>query len=171
MSKKNLHSEVEIPQALNLTTSVSLGPLQVEFLQRSLSTLEPRMPLCLTQEASLLAAISALRENNIGCVLIVDQRGKLIGIFSERDCILKVTAPAHEYANAKVVDFMTPDPVTQPPNGSIGYALNLMSQGGFRHIPIVDQDHMPIGILSVKNVVDYLVKSFTQALLALDTTI
>ena len=169
MNEKNLRSELEINRALSLAADVDLGPLKVEFLQQSISLLDPKAPLCLKEEASLSDAIVCLRQNKIGCLLIVNSSGELTGIFSERDCILKVTCPAGEYAERKISEFMTRNPITQPPDGSIAYALNLMSQGGFRHIPIVDQDHIPIGIISVKDVVDHLVKSYTEALLDSDT--
>ena len=162
-------TELEINSALKLTSSASLGPLNVEFLRQSVSILEPRQPVCLSEDATLEEGLSCLRRNRVGCVLVVDQRGRLTGIFSERDCILKVTCAQSEYGRHSLKSFMTPNPVTQPPDGSIAYALNLMSQGGFRHIPIVDQDHMPIGIISVKDVVDYLVRTYTDALLNFET--
>jgi len=59
---------------------------------------------------------------------------------------------------------MTKDPVCERPETTVAYALNLMSHGGFRHLPIVDQDMMPIGILSVKDVVDYLVGKMMEGL-------
>jgi CBS domain-containing protein len=53
---------------------------------------------------------------------------------------------------------MTKDPVREHPDASLAFALSVMSHGGFRHVPIVDQDDMPIGIVSVKDVVDYFVQ-------------
>ena len=63
---------------------------------------------------------------------------------------------------AMVEDFMTKDPVRESPEASIAFALNLMSHGGFRHVPIVDQDNIPIGIISVKDVVDHIVKCMLE---------
>jgi CBS domain-containing protein len=59
---------------------------------------------------------------------------------------------------------MTAKPVTERPDVSLAFALNLMSNGGFRHVPIVDQDNMPIGILSVKDVIDHIVQKMVQAI-------
>ena len=67
--------------------------------------------------------------------------------------------------DAPAAGLMTRNPVTLPPDGSIAFALNLMSQGGFRHLPIVDQDRIPLGVISVKDVIDYLVEAYTTALL------
>jgi CBS domain-containing protein len=63
-----------------------------------------------------------------------------------------------------VKDFMTASPITERPDASLAFALNLMSNGGFRHIPIVDQDKMPIGVLSVKDVIDHIVAKMVQAI-------
>jgi CBS domain-containing protein len=163
-----LKTEPEINTALRLAQSGSLGALNVDFLRLSISQLSPRKPVCLTHEATLEEAIACLRGHRVGCVLIVDQAGRLDGIFSERDCVLKASQSGIDYAHAKVAAYMTPNPVTQPLDGSIAYALNLMSQGGFRHIPIVDQDLMPVGIISVKDIVDYLVKTYVEALLSFE---
>ena len=171
MKSGKLKSELEIQRALISAEGTDLGPLKVEFLLRSLSILEPRAPVCISEEDSLLYAISCLRKHKIGCVLVINTDGALTGIFSERDCILKLNCPTEEYGRRKISEFMTRNPVTQPPTGSIAYALNLMSEGGFRHIPIVDQDNLPIGIISVKDVVDYLVRSYTEALLGFDTLV
>ena len=63
-----------------------------------------------------------------------------------------------------VSDYMTPHPVCERPDASLAFALNLMSNGGFRHIPIVDQDNMPIGIVSIKDMVDHIVKKMLKAI-------
>jgi CBS domain-containing protein len=99
-------------------------------------------------------------------VLIVDGAGKLSGIFSERDVLLRILPDYQTLKSKPISEFMTKDPVSQPPDATIGFVLNLMSAGGFRHVPIVDPDNVPIGIVSVKNVVDFIVKSFTDDLLA-----
>ena len=66
---------------------------------------------------------------------------------------------------AVVADFMTPDPMRELPDATLAYALNLMSNGGFRHAPIVDQDDVPIGIISVKDVVNCLVERMLPGVL------
>ncbi len=59
---------------------------------------------------------------------------------------------------------MTPQPVAQPPDVTIAHVLNLMSVRGFRHIPLVDEQHVPVGIISVKDIVDYITGEFIRAL-------
>jgi CBS domain-containing protein len=94
----------------------------------------------------------------VGSLLIVDAHGKLVGIFTERDFVMKVMGKVGDLTTAFVKDFMTKDPVREHPDASLAFALSVMSHGGFRHVPIVDQDDVPIGIVSVKDVVDYFVQ-------------
>jgi predicted transcriptional regulator len=77
---------------------------------------------------------------------------------------MRVLGKVSDLSEATVKDFMTAKPVTERPDVSLAFALNLMSNGGFRHIPIVDQDKMPIGVLSVKDVIDHIVNKMVQAI-------
>jgi CBS domain-containing protein len=60
---------------------------------------------------------------------------------------------------------MTEDPEVLTPDDPIAYALNKMSVGGFRHVPLVDRARRPVGIVSVKDIVDYLVDIFANDVL------
>jgi CBS domain-containing protein len=62
---------------------------------------------------------------------------------------------------------MTRDPETLGPDHSIAVATNRMHLGGYRHIPIVDPKGAPVGIVSVRDIVDYLIGLFPQAVLNL----
>jgi predicted transcriptional regulator len=77
---------------------------------------------------------------------------------------MKVLGKVHDTARVTVKEFMTPDPISERADVSLAFALNLMSNGGFRHIPIVDQDKMPIGVVSVKDVVDHIVRTMVKAI-------
>jgi CBS domain-containing protein len=140
------------------------GALQPGFLGQTVAILNPARPQCVREGTSLADAVAELRRLKVGCVLVVDQAGKLSGIFSERDCILKVLGLGLDLKHERVGDFMTPQPVAQPPDVTIAHALNLMSHGGFRHIPLVDEAQVPVGIISVKDIVDCITREFIRAL-------
>jgi CBS domain-containing protein len=127
--------------------------------------LNPNKPITVSEDASLSEVVSKLQSCRIGGVLVVDGAGRLTGVFTERDCVQKILGREIDLASARVVDYMTKDPVAQPPDITTAYALNLMSHGGFRHLPLVDQDQIPIGIVSVKDVLDYIVNTFILDLL------
>ena len=153
-------------EAIRLMCQLKFGALDSEFLCQSLSALNPQTPLCVEKGILVKKALEILRENSIGCLLVTNKDGTVAGIFSERDVLLKVTLRFNEIDTLIIDDVMTADPVSQPPDSTVAYALNLMSHGGFRHLPIVDQTNHPIGIISVKNVVDHLVDGFMDDVLS-----
>jgi CBS domain-containing protein len=72
-------------------------------------------------------------------------------------------------AKTPVRKLMTGNPETLRPSDSIAYALNKMSLGGYRHIPLVDNSDAPVGVISVKDIVNYLVKLFPKSVMNLPT--
>ena len=109
-------------------------------------------------------AARIMKEHRIGCLLVEDD-GKLIGIFTERDILTKLVGTGYDPATVRVDGVMTRDPETLTPEDPIAFALQRMSVGGFRHVPLVDADGRPVGILSVKDIVDYLAEHFPQEIL------
>lgn len=135
--------------------------LDQRMIREPIRYLEPRRPLSLQPKATVREAIELMREHRIGCVLIVEGV-QLVGIITERDLLLKlddadVTRP--------VRDLMTPDPEVLTLDDPIVYALNKMSVGGFRHVPLVDEAGRPVGIVSVKDIIDYIVDFFANDVL------
>jgi CBS domain-containing protein len=62
---------------------------------------------------------------------------------------------------------MTADPEVLPVTGTVAHALNKMSLGGFRHVPVVDEDHHPVFVVSVRDIVEFLVEAFPREVLTL----
>ncbi len=109
-------------------------------------------------------AARVMKERRIGCVLVEDG-GKVVGIFTERDILTKLVGTGYDPAKVQVDGVMTRDPETLTPDDPIAFAMQIMSVGGFRHVPLVDADRRPVGILSVKDIVDYLVEHFPREVL------
>ncbi|MBI4572332.1 MAG: CBS domain-containing protein [candidate division NC10 bacterium] len=109
-------------------------------------------------------AARVMKERRIGCVLVEDG-GKVVGIFTERDILTKLVGTGYDPAKVQVDGVMTRDPETLTPEDPIAFAMQIMSVGGFRHVPLVDADRRPVGILSVKDIVDYLVEHFPREVL------
>ena len=124
---------------------------------RELATLRPA--ICVPQKTRVRAAIDRMNQGGVGCVLIED-RGRLIGIFTERDVLTKIVGTSIDIDRSTVDSLMTRDPETLKPDDRVCYALNKMSVGGFRHIPLVDDDGRSVGVVSMRNVVDYIVDLF-----------
>ena len=158
MEKRDLLSNIHSARALGLQL------IPPTLLSDSIGSIGLKTPIVVGPKTNLKECVAILQKHRMGSLLITDDDGKLIGIFTERDCILKVMDKVESLSAAMVEDFMTKDPVRESPEASIAFALNLMSHGGFRHVPIVDQDDIPIGIISVKDVVDHIVKCMLEAI-------
>ncbi len=124
-----------------------------------------RDPAVVDADATVVAAVNAMNERRTGCVL-VQRHGRLTGIFTERD-VLRRLIFRDGNRSWPVESVMTHDPITLPPGASVAYALNKRSVDGFRHIPIVAEDGRAIGVVSMKDIVRYVVEFFPEAVLNL----
>jgi CBS domain-containing protein len=120
---------------------------------RALATLKPAV--CVGPGTTVRVAIERMNQNGTGCVL-VEAGQRLVGIFTERDVLTKIVGSAVDIDRTTVERVMTHDPECLSPDDRAAYALNKMSVGGFRHIPLVDDDGRPVGVVSMRNVVDYI---------------
>lgn len=100
---------------------------------------------------SIRKAAELMRRQNQGALVAVNADGRLAGICTERDLSYKVLAAGLSAEQTTVGEIMTPDPVSVGPDKPFGHALHLMFEGGFRHMPVVDGHHRPIGIVSARD--------------------
>src|SRR5262249_49447353 len=107
-------------------------------------------------------AVKHMRRERVGCVLVCASK-RLVGIFTERDLMRRVLA-AHQPLTSPIFEVMTPNPVAVQFNQPIGAAVRLMEEGGYRHLPVVDGANQPVGLLSVKRIVHYLVEHFPSTI-------
>ena len=147
--------------------SINFGIIDHRFLSRSIGILNPRPPLCLSENASLEEVLRLLKSNKIGAVILTDQLGKVSGVFTERDVVLKFSLEDIPL-NTPVSTLMTKAPKTLEMTSAVAYALQMMSEQGYRHLPIVDEENYPVGMISVKDLVDFIVRSLSKALLEFD---
>lgn len=135
--------------------------VQKRLMEDPISSLETSPPHSLPSGAAVARAIDLMKEMRIGCILVVDQQ-ELVGIFSERDFLLKLASLGKPLDAVLLKEVMTLKPVTLEPGDTIRYALHLMSVGGFRHIPVVEGTRI-LGILSIKHVLRYLNRSVLRS--------
>lgn len=137
-------------------------------LRHSISELEPNEPLVVEPQTPALEAITLMKDSRVGCVLVT-RSGKLKGIFTERDVLTRVAGEGVDAAKTPVRKLMTSSVETLRPTDSIAYALNKMSVGGYRHIPLVDNASHPVGVISVRDIVAYIVQFFPKSVMNLPT--
>jgi CBS domain-containing protein len=135
--------------------------LDQRMLREPIRLLNPRVPVTLPPTAACRDAIEVMREHGIGCVLVVEGE-RLVGILTERDLLLKL---GEGDFGRPVGALMTGEPEVLRLEAPIAYALNKMSVGGFRHVPLVDETGRPVGIVSVKDIIDYIVEVFPNDVL------
>ncbi|MBI3517300.1 MAG: CBS domain-containing protein [Proteobacteria bacterium] len=105
-------------------------------------------PLTLPATATVKHACTRMRECRVGAVLVTDETGRLVGIFTGRDAVCRVLAEAKQPAATRLADVMTIVPSTMPPGSTAIEALRLMRDGGFRHVPVVAPDGQIVGVVS-----------------------
>jgi len=142
------------------------GVLDNRFLARSIGVLDPPSPIIVPQEIKVSDAITLLQQHKIGCIVVTDVMGKMTGIFTERDVLLRVALKSIHPSKASIASVMTSNPQTATMTTTVAFALNMMSHGGYRHLPIIDDDGFPVGIISVKDIVDYLAQTMAHDLAA-----
>jgi CBS domain-containing protein len=127
----------------------------------NLGRLHPETPVIVSGETPVIDVLSRMKEVNSGCALVVDNE-KLAGIFTEHDLLVKVFQEPTQGGEASsevwqtaVQKFMTPNPETLHEDESVAFALNKMSLGRYRHIPIVKSDGN-YTVASIKSVLNYI---------------
>ena len=103
-------------------------------------------------DTTVSKAAKLMAKKNVGAVMVVEHE-RLIGIFTERDAVFRVIAKGRDTQTTLLADVMTPAPQTVDPDKSFGYALLMMHENGFRHVPVIENGK-PIGIVSSRNALD-----------------
>jgi predicted transcriptional regulator len=115
--------------------------------------LNPRKPYVVTPRTPVGEVLREMVQRKLGCVLVVHCE-QVVGIFSERDALMKLNTEAAELADHPIEDYMTPHPETLELDDKIAWALHKMDLGGFRHVPITDQK-APVGVISIRDILRY----------------
>jgi CBS domain-containing protein len=108
----------------------------------------------------------AMQRQHRGCVLVTEDgtaRTRMLGIFTERDVLLRIIDRGRNPQAIALSEVMTSEPEALPAEARIAWVLNLMSVGGFRHVPVVDSEGRPVTVVSVRDVVQFLVEAFPSA--------
>jgi len=133
---------------------------------KTLADIVTKAPLVVETTDTLAHVIRLMQAERHGCVVAVEA-GKLAGIFTERDVLMKIAAHPIDLERTPVSAFMTHDPVTLPADSNLAFALYQMAIEGYRHIPLVDDAGRPTSVISMRDLMEYLSESFSRELLTL----
>jgi CBS domain-containing protein len=111
--------------------------------------IQDQKPITAGSNISVAAAARLMKQHRIGAILVT-QRGKLAGIFTERDALFRVIAEGRDPEKTPVAEVMTSNPRTIEPDRPFGHALHLMYEGEFRHVPVVENGK-PLGMVSARD--------------------
>lgn len=115
-------------------------------------------PILFTEETPISEAIQKMQDASRGCILIAKE-GRLAGLVTERDILVKYLGqPGKTFFTLREV--MTTSPKTIGPDASLEKAIQVMSEGGYRHIPLVDEDNRICGVVAMRNIVNYIAEHF-----------
>lgn len=144
---------LEEEQQIMEENSSSNGEITNFNIDDPISSLNLNTVLTVKSGSSLQDVITMLNDNKIGATIVVDAKDAALGIFTERDVLRKVIAKGLDLKAEKIDDYMTKSPETLNLDDPIAFALNKMSDGSYRHIPITSNGQVKF-MLSVKDIVD-----------------
>jgi CBS domain-containing protein len=155
----NLPGSEECSSCLQDLTQLD-RPVAHDRVERSLmedlvSVLKPRPPVTIRPDTPLGEVLQTMLGSGVGAILVVDDDGKLVGIFSERDLLVKVVGLFDDWVQLSVSRFMTPKPETVTPHDSLAFVVHKMDVGGYRHLPVI-HDGRPTGVISVRDMLRHM---------------
>jgi CBS domain-containing protein len=103
--------------------------------------------------ATLSEAAKLLTDRKIGALVVKDRTGTLIGIISERDLVHAIARKGAASLSDQVLSHMTPAPETCAENDTVETVMEVMTRGRFRHVPVLDDQMMLCGMVSIGDVV------------------
>jgi CBS domain-containing protein len=119
-------------------------------------------------EASVADAIRRMLDHHVGAVGIVDQEGRVAGIFTERDVLRKLSLANLNPETTPVRNLMTTPVEMATEETGPGEAMATMVERHFRHLPVADNDGKLLGILSIRNLLEWRIDGLTQELDSLE---
>ena len=121
------------------------------FLREALSLLPRRSVALVNANDPVSLAVRRMQQGDTAAVLVMDQ-GRLSGIITSWDIVQKVAGSKEDLTAVTCAQIMTPEPVVFHDEDSLVLAINKMSSGDFRHIPIVSDTGGPISVIDVNDV-------------------
>ncbi|MBT6844049.1 MAG: CBS domain-containing protein [Candidatus Melainabacteria bacterium] len=150
--EENQQANANIAAGINIEDTIStLSLVPIESVKTS---------------TSLADVIKLLNSKDMGCVTITNSSADTIGIFTERDILRKVIGKDLDLSTVTIDNYMTKNPEVLSEEDPIAFALNRMSDGGYRHIPITRNGKVGF-MLSIKDIVDQIAQTYRKRVLNL----
>jgi CBS domain-containing protein len=125
-------------------------------------------PATVSLEASVAGAIRMMLDQHVGAVGVIDADGRVAGIFTERDVLMKMSLSGRDPANTPVRELMTTPVVLATLSTGPGEAMATMVERHYRHLPVADDNGKLLGILSIRNLLEWRIDDLSQELDSLE---
>lgn len=122
--------------------------------QESIDRVGYRKPVTVPLDVTVAQALDLMQRRRVGCLLVVEE-GRLMGIFTERDVLRRVLAPATAL-EVPIAEVMTRDPVVARRGEPLAQVLSRMFAGGFRHLPLLEAEDHIVGTISIKRLIRFI---------------
>lgn len=157
MSNNQVHGEsAEFQDPLqNYDPKVYANSLEKALAEESVLAIQYRPVAVADVDTSIRDAVAQLASLQVACLLIEDE-GRLVGVFSDRDVLDKIGLEFDDIKDKTVREVMTRDPVFVYESDSAAAAISVMAVHGFRHVPVTDAKHKVLGIISPQRVTAFL---------------
>jgi CBS domain-containing protein len=149
-------------QSTSRTPSVAIAKTDSsrQARQDSVNSMETDDYVCISPSCPLSKAIEAMKQDEGGCAIVCAEDGTVVGIFTERDLLTKIIGQEID-SNTPVRNLMSPIVATLTPEATIGDAVNIMNDKGYRNVPLVRNGKL-VGSISVFDVISYLAESYPK---------
>lgn len=132
-----------------------------------LRVLSRRQPVTVAPGTSLADCVRAIQQTGTGdSVFVCDAGGRLVGVLTERDIFARIVGGSVDLSHP-VETLMTADPRTLDLDQTIRDAIDLMQNGRYRNVPVVDAEGSLVGVVRQSDIIKYLAESFPEELLNL----
>jgi CBS domain-containing protein len=138
------------------------------LLTRVAEVMRRTPPVSLSTEVTVGRALETMAKKKVSAVMVVEARKprRLVGIFTERDFLIR-SGTTRGLSRLPLKKVMSRDPERLRPKDSVAYALQKMSVGRFRHVPVVDDQAVPVGMITTRDLIDFLVELCPEEILNL----
>lgn len=157
----------ELDEEYSAALQGDFSEIKGALLNDTIRTLDPDEPVCVDAAVTVKEAVARMTAARRAAVLIVDGKGRLEGIFTERDVLTRVVAVGLPADKTPVGQVMTRNPDALSPGDRVAYAVNRMSVAGYRTIPLLDADKRPVGVVTVSHFIKWMADLFPEAVLNL----
>lgn len=133
------------------------NPVERSVMFDQVKSLKQHPPVTIGQSATIGQAIELMAAANLGALLVVDDAGRLLGIFSERDLLKRVAGLPEGYRDLPIAQFMTARPECVSNTDTLNFVLQKMDAGGYRHVPVLE-DGKPVSIISARDMLRFVTR-------------